>query len=131
MKALFSSLLLCSLLWGDFFLIDDGKEVRLMPFEGPKCDQQTLAALPHVTRKVPTLTLLYRGEGYNNSHVNVRTATLEDHPTHTVLDEDSELLDDGSYRITFDNYTFFDRLLLQVYYKGEWSAAVLEPLDQQ
>ena len=130
MRSLWLSLLLSVTLWGDIFLLDGETKLKLLPLQSPKFDENILAALPHIKRQDPTLTLLFEGEGYNHRHLNARTATLEKHPVYTVLTEYSEQIAPDRHRITFAGYTFTKALMLQVYYCGEWHAAVLDALEE-
>lgn len=131
MKSVWLIFLFSAMLWGDIYLIDDDIKVKLAPLQSPKFDEQTVATLPHIKREHATLTLLFEGEAYNHRHLNVRTATLEEHPVYSVLTEYSEQLAPTRHRITFADYTFYEKLMLQVYYCGEWYAAILEALEEQ
>ncbi len=130
MKPALALLLLPLLLLSDIYLIDGETKYRLQPVETPKMDESTLQTLPTITRNDPTITLQYKGEAYNNRHLNARLATLEERPVHTVLTEYSQEVAPDVHRITFSGYRFCETRMLQVYYCGEWYAAILEALEE-
>ena len=130
MKALLLGLLASALLWGDIYLVDGAQKRELPEVSGPKLPPEAVARLPRIRRGDATLALQYEGEAYNHRHFNVRLATLEPKPVHTVLTEYSEAIAPGTHRITFNGYRCYGERMLQVYYEGRWYAAVLEPLEQ-
>ena len=130
MKALFATLLLPLLLWGDIYLIDGDEKYKLQRVESPKMDEDARNTLPQIKRTDPTITLQYEGEDYNNRHLNARLATIETRPVYTVLTEYSETIAPDVHRITFSGYRFYEARMLQVYYCGEWYAAMLEALEE-
>jgi hypothetical protein len=130
-KALWLSLLASALLWGEVYLLDGTQRTALPEVASPKLTPDEMATLPHVRRGDPTITLQYEGEGYNHRHFNVRLATLDPKPVHTVLTEYSEEVAPGAYRITFSGYRYYGARMLQVYYEGQWHAAILEPLEEE
>jgi hypothetical protein len=129
-KALFLSLLASALLWGEVYLVDGTQKTALKEIASPKLTPEAMASLPRILRNDPTITLQYEGEGYNHRHFNVRLATLDPKPVHTVLTEYSEKVAPGAYRITFSGYRYYGVRMLQVYYAGCWHAAILEPLQE-
>jgi len=131
MRVLFVLGLLISMLFGDFYIVDGDKKVKMTPLETGKIDFSTFRKIAHIKRSNNELHAFGDEIAFNHRHLNFRLATIGLVQTNYTITEWSEKAKESSdsYYINFDNYTREDGVMLQLFYKNRWYAVVLgDPL---
>jgi hypothetical protein len=131
MRLFLLSVLLVSAVWGDFYIVNGGEQVKMQEIPGGKIDFSALAQIPVVTKPKKGLHVRSDTEGFNHKHLNFRTATINLRQTNVVLTEYSAASEKpGSYDIRFSDVEIKEGVMLQLFYHNRWYGAVIgDPLE--
>jgi hypothetical protein len=131
-RVLFLALFFSLTLFGDFYIVSGTQKVKMTPLQTGVIDFSTFAEIAKIQRGNSELHAYGEEIAFNHKHLNFRLAAITLPQTNYTIGEWSQKAQNKSdeYYINFNNYTREDGVMLQLFYKNKWYAAVLgEPLE--
>jgi len=132
MKTLLLLTLFYSMIFADFFVVNGNQKVKMSPLKTGKIDFSTFKTIAFIERGNEELHALAQEPEFNHRHLNFRISTIGLTQSNYYLTEWSKPSKEKaqSYEVNFDDYTREDGVMLQLFYKNRWYAAILgKPLE--
>ena len=130
MKTVLLSLLLCQLLWSDFYVVSGKEDIRMQELSSGKIDFSQLSSIPFISASDKTISVRSINEDINSKHLNFRTSSIDLTQQNYVLTEFTTKIDEHNYHTTFGDYEIKEGRMLQLFYHNRWYGVIIgDPIE--